>query len=243
AAIKRSLRDNRPDEIARLQSTEVIANEVWLQLYLAFPSNELLDGGLVTERIRNRYPGLITAYRPEQWIYDDPLLVLDLTKIVRSTFRACTVSADGKLFGTDKIIHFINLGRIYHSSYLSARKHGLGESEAVSQAVQLSAVSNLFLSEGTLLGMYTTGIWSNADLAANYAGFKFYRNLTEEVRIGNKVMPPMLVKQGAYWRLNDQVQPDSDFFTTFITPHWNEALNPNVYAVVTDTRVRSMLRN
>jgi hypothetical protein len=243
AAIKRSLRDNRPDETARLQSVEVIANEVWLQLYLAFPSNELLDGGLVTERIRNRYPGLITAYRPEQWIYDDPLLVLDLTKIVRSTFRACTVSADGKLFGTDKIIHFINLGRIYHSSYLSARKHGLGESEAVSQAVQLSAGSNLFLSEGTLLGMYTTGIWSNADLAANYAGFKFYRNLTEEVRIGKKVMPPMLVKQGAYWRLNDQVQPDSDFFTAFITPHWNEALNPNVYAVVTDTRVRSMLRS
>ncbi len=243
AAIKRSLRDNRPAEAARLQSTEVIANEVWLQLYLAFPSNELLDGGLVSERVRVRYPGLITAYRPEQWIYDDPLLVLDVTKIVRATFRACTVSADRKVFGTDKIIHFIHLGRIYHSSYLSARAHGLGESEAVSKAVQLSAGSNLFLSEGTLLGMYTTGIWSNADLAANYGGFKFYRNLTEEVRIGNRVMPPMLVKQGAYWRLNDQVQPDSDFFTAFITPHWNEALNPNVYASVTGTRVRSMLRN
>ncbi len=244
ATIKRSLRDNRSaDETARLQSAELIANEVWLHLYLAFPTNELLDGGLVSERVRARYPGLITAYRPEHYIYDDPLLALDVTKLVRALFRADTVSADGKLFGTDKIIHFINLGRIYHSSYLSARKQGVGESEAVSQAVQLSAGNNPFLSEGTLLGIYTTGIWSNADLAANYAGFKFYRNLTEEVRIGNKVMPPMLVKQGAYWRLNDQVQPDSDFFTAFITPHWNEALNPNVYAVVTDTRVRSMLRS
>jgi ankyrin repeat protein len=243
AAIKRSLRDNHPSEAARLQSTEVIANEVWLQLFLAFPSNELLDGGLVTDRVRTRYPGLITVYRPEQWIYDDPLLVVDLTKIVRSTFRACTVSADGKLFGTDKIIHFINLGRIYHSKYLSARKHGVAESEAVSQAVHLSAGKNLFLSEGTMLGMYTTGIWSNADLAANYAGFKFYRNLTEEVRIGNQVMPPILVKRGTYWRVNDQVQPDSDFFTAYITPHWNEALNPNVYASVTDTRVRSMVRS
>ena len=87
--------------------------------------------------------------------------------------------------------------------------------------------------------MLTTGIRSNADLAANYAGFKFYRNLTEEVRIGDRVMPPMLVRQGPYWRLNDQVQPDSDFFTAFITPHWNEALNPNVYAIVTDARVRA----
>jgi len=242
AAIRRSLRDNRPDEAARLQSTEVIANEVWLQLYIAFHSNELLDGGLVSERVRSRYPGLITAYRPEQWIYDDPLLVLDVTKLVRSFFRACTVSADGKLFGTDKMIHFINLGRIYHAKYLGAKNRGVAESEAIAQAVDLSAGGNLFLSEGTLLGMYTTGIWSNADLAANYAGFKFYRNLTEQVRIGSRVMPPMLLKHGAYWRINDQVQPDSDFFTAFVTPHWNEALNPNVYSTAADARVRSMLR-
>ena len=113
----------------------------------------------------------------------------------------------------------------------------------MAQAVQLSAGNNLLLSENGLLGMFTTGIRSNADLAANYAGLKFYRNLTEEVRIGNRVMPPMLVRQGPYWRLNDQVQPDSDFFTAFITPHWNEALNPNGYAIVTDARVRAMLRS
>ena len=53
----------------------------------------------------------------------------------------------------------------------------------------------------------------------------------------------MLVRQGPYWRLNDQVRPDSDFFTAFITPHWNEALNPNVYASVTDARMRAVLRN
>src|SRR5207344_20116 len=104
-------------------------------------------------------------------------------------------------------------------AYLSARKQGLEEPEAVARSVQLSAGNNLFLSENGLLGMLTTGIRSNGDLAANYAGFKFYRNLTEEVRIGNRVMAPMLVRQGPYWRLNDHVQPHSDFFTAFITPH------------------------
>ena len=243
AAIKRSLRDNLPAaETSRLQSPDMIAEAVYTRLFMAFPTNEFLDSSLATERMRARYPGLITVYRPELSIYDDPVLMLDLTKIVRATTRACTVKVDGKLLGTDKIIHFINLGRIYHSSYLSARKQGLGETEAVAQAVQLSTGNNLFLSEGTMLGMFTTGIWSNGDLAANYAGFKFYRNLTEEVRIGYRVMPPMLVKQGPYWRLNDQVQPDSDFFTAFITPHWNEAFNPNVYASVTDTNVRRVLR-
>src|SRR6185295_6325920 len=142
-----------------------------------------------------------------------------------------------------KIIHFLNLGHIYYSGYLSARKQGVGESEAVAQAVQLSSGDNLLLSENWLLGTLTTGIRSNADLAANYAGFKFYRNLTEEVRIGNRVMAPMLVRDGPYWKLNDQVRPDAEFFTAFITPHWNEALNPNVYAIVTDARVRAVLRD
>ena len=242
AAIKRSLRGARStDETSRLQSAEVISGELWLQLFAAFPFNESLDASLASQRMRAQYPGLITVYRPEQYIYEDPLLILDVTKLVRTFARADTVNVDGRLFGTDKVIHFIHLGHIYHSTYLGARKQGLSESDAVSQAVQVSAGNNLFLSENALLGMLTTGIRSNADLAANYAGFKFYRNLTEEVHIGNKVMPPMLVREGAYWRLDEHVRPDSDFFTAFITPHWNEALNPNVYAIVTDSRVRAML--
>ena len=243
AAIRRSLRDTGPSrETARLQSAEVISGEVWLQLFTAFPINESLDGGLVSQRMHALYPGLITAYRPEQSIYEDPVLMLDVTKIVRTFARACTVNADGNLIGTDKIIHFLNLGHIYYSTYLGAKKRGLSESEAVSEAVQVSAGNNFFLSENGLLGLLTTGIRSNGDLAANYAGFKFYRNLTEEVRIGDRIMAPMLVRDGPYWRFNDQVRPDSDFFTAFITPHWNEALNPNAYAIVTDSRVRAVLR-
>ena len=241
-AIKRSLRrDQSPtDRTLRLQSADQIAGEVWAQLFAAFPTNEILDQRLAG--LRAQYPGQIVGYAPEQSIYDDPLLLLDLTKLIRLLFRASTVSADGKLFGTDKIIHFINLGRIYHSSYLSARKQGLGEWEASSQ-MRASIASNPFLSEDWMLGMFTTGIHSNADLAADYAGFKFYRNLTEEVHIGNRVMPPMLIQEGLYWRLNNQVQPDSDFFTSFITPHWNEALNPNVYSMVSHARLRALLRS
>jgi hypothetical protein len=244
ASIRRSLRDAAPkSETARLQSEEMIAGEVWLQLFTAFPVNESLDAGLASQRMHALYPGLITAYRPEQSIYEDPVLMLDVTKVVRTLARACTVNAGGNLVGTDKIIHFLNLGHIYYSTYLSARKRGQSESEAVSEAVQLSAGNNFFLSENALLGMLTTGIRSNADLAANYAGFKFYRNLTEEVHIGNRIMPPMLSQEGLYWRLNAQVRPDSDFFTAFITPHWNEALNPNVYGIASRARLRVIVRS
>ncbi len=250
AAIKQALRGYPPardahltDATAGLQSADFVAGKVWLQLFAAFPTVEILDGRLAAERMRARYPGLITCYRPEQSIYDDPLLLLDVTKVVRALFRACTVSADGKLFGTDKIIHFIHVGRIHHSSYVAARQRGIGEWEAVARGIQLSTGNNVVVSEGWLLGMGTTGVWSNADLAADYAGFKFYRNLTEEVRIGDRVMAPMLTRQGPYWRVNDQVHADSDFFTAFITPHWNEALNPNVYAALFNAKMRAILRD
>ena len=249
AAIKRSLRphppvrDNLPvDETPELQSADYVAGKVWAQLLAAFPTNELLDNALAAQRMQAHYPGLITAYRPELSIYDDPLLALDVTKLVRVFFRAATISADGKLFGTDKIVHFIHLGRIYHSRYLSARNRGVAEAAAIAQTL-VATSGNPLVSENWLLGMFTTGIVSNADLAADYAGLKFYRNLTETIRIGNRVMPPMLVRNGPYWRLNDQVNPSSDFFTAFITPHWNEALNPNVYAAISQPRVRALLKD
>ena len=37
------------------------------------------------------------------------------------------------------------------------------------------------------------------------------------------------------------MRPDSDFFTAFITPHWNEAFNPNRYGFASRARVRTIL--
>jgi hypothetical protein len=244
AAIKESLWNNEPTaETPPLQSADYIAGQVWGKLFAAIPTNELLDAALAGDAMRSRYPGLVVAYRPEQNIYDDPLLLVDVTKMVRTFFRSSTVNVGGTLFGTDKFLHFIHVGRIYHSTYLGAREEGLTETAAVARAVQGSAGYNPLLSENGLLGMVTTGIRSNGDLAADYAGLKFYRNLTEPVRIGKALLPPMLVREGPYWRLDGRVQAGSNFFAAFITPHFNEALNPNTYLPLIDARVRAMLRS
>jgi hypothetical protein len=224
--IERSLRtDVRPSEL-RLCSPRFVAGRFGAAVR-SVTTNEV---STVNYEPAQPYPlsGPGYGYRPEQSIHDDPLLLLDITKLVRTLFRAGTVSVDGKAFGTDKIIHFIHLGHIYYSTYQSARRQGLDESTAAAQAVQLSSGDHLLLSENWLLGTFTTGIRSNADLAANYAGFMFYRNLTEPVPLGNQLMGPMLVRHGVFWRLNEQTQPDSDFFTAFVSLHWNEALNPSV---------------
>jgi Ankyrin repeats (3 copies) len=225
--------------LEQLQSSDYIAGKVWEHLFAAIPANELLDAILISEPVHAQFPGLVTMYRPVDSIYDDPLLVIDLTKVVRTFFRAGTVSAGGEVFGTDKIIHFINVGRIYHGKYETRIKRGLPEQEAIKSAIA-STSRNLLTSEDGVLGMMTTGIHSNGDLAADYAGMQFYRNLTETIRIGSRTMPPMLARDGNLWHV--QVQPDSDFFTAFITPHWNEVLNPSKYARYTSGRLRTLVR-
>jgi ankyrin repeat protein len=239
AAIRQSIESNESDrQTETLQSADYIAGKVWEHFFVAIPTNELLDATLISESVQSRYPGLVTMYRPVASIYDDPLLVIDLTKAVRTFFRAGTVSANGLEFGSDKIIHFINVGRIYHSKYETRIKRGLPPDEAAKSAIA-STSRNPLTSEDGLLGMLTTGIHSNGDLAADYAGLLFYRNLTEPVAIGSRALPPMLVRDGPYWRL--QVKPDSDFFVVFITPHWNEVLNPNRFARYTSGRMRTLV--
>ncbi|HQR56288.1 MAG TPA: ankyrin repeat domain-containing protein [Burkholderiaceae bacterium] len=228
-----------PSQLAVLQSADYIAGKVWENIFIAIPTNELLDATLITEPVQSQYPGLVTMYRPTVSIYDDPLLVIDLTKAVRTFFRSGTVSAGGNVFGTDKIIHFINIGRIYHGKYETRIKRGLPENEAIKSAIA-STSRNPLTSEDGVLGMLTTGIVSNGDLAADYAGLMFYRNLTETVHIGPRKLPPMLVRDGPYWRV--QVEPDSDFFVAFITPHWNEVLNPSKFARYTSGRMRALIR-
>lgn len=243
-AIGNSLSNGQPTaETQRLQSADFIANEVWANLFAAMPTNEAFDAALREDAIRERYPGLVVVYTPDQFIYHDPLLAIDLTKFVRTFFGSATVNVGGTLFGTDKFVHFVHMGKIYHSTYLGARDEGLTEAAAIARAVEISTGANFFLSENGLLGTMSTGIRSNADLAADYAGFKFYRNLTEPVRIGKTLLPPMLVKDGITWRLDHRVRAGSDFFAAFVTPHFNEALNPNGYLGPIGERVRKMLRD
>ena len=140
-----------PSQLHKLQSADHVAGQVWARIFNTYPTNELLDLALISPATRSRYPGLVTMYRPVESIYDDPLLMLDISKPVRAFFRAGTVSAGGVLFGTDKIIHFINVGRIYHVRYLDAVERGLSEPDAALDAVQ-STARNPLLSEDGLAG-------------------------------------------------------------------------------------------
>ena len=109
-------------------------------------------------------------------------------------FDSPTVNVHGFYLGTDKIDHFFQQGsRVLRRGEARAggwRRQRHGIAEAVARGVK---------QEHTYYGTLVSGIYSNADLAANYAGMKFYLNLRQPVRIGDRVWPPLL--ESSAWRL------------------------------------------
>lgn len=155
-------------------------------------------------------------------------------------FQAGTIKAGGVYFGTDKLLHFHQLGFDYFKHYRALRQKGLEPDEA-RQAVIKYFAEEALMAEGNGFGTLTTGIFSNADMAANNAGFKFFLNLTEPVRLLGQPREPLVVRCGVFWRVNDQVRPQSGWFGAFISDHWNEALNPNLYSASMRPHIRKIL--
>jgi hypothetical protein len=142
--------------------------------------------------------------------------------------QAGTVRAFGTYFGTDKVLHFHQVGYNYYKRYRSLLRKGLTPEDACQKVIKHYSTSSVF-SEATVFGTLLTGVYSNGDLASDYAGLKFFLNLTENVRLMGEEHNPLVVRSGDFWRLNDQVRPQSGWFRPFITDHWNEALNPCLY--------------
>jgi hypothetical protein len=217
--IRHSLHDGSPTPAtAHLQAPLTMGWALFAEFPPALLHVAALEMQVHSEEVRARYPGLLTAFMPPHWIYDNAILRLDVFRPVRNA-RTSTILVNGVYFGTDKIAHFVNVGFAYFRAYESARRAGRDTEAALRSAVNVGIGVNLFYSEHTILGGLTTGVFSNADLAANYAGFTFFRNLTEAVRVRGELRPPMLVRDGELWKLADYVRPDSDFFVQLRPRH------------------------
>jgi len=138
-------------------------------------------------------------------------------------FDSPTVHVHGYYMGTDKIDHFFQQGYEYFEMVGRKGKGGLDDADAIAVAVAHGVEQ-----EHTYYGTLATGVYSNGDLAANYAGMKFYLNLRRPVRIGERVWPPLLERTPTGWRLRPGIDPDR-LLEPFLSNHLDESLNPSRY--------------
>lgn len=118
-----------------------------------------------------------------------------------------TISVNGVLVGTDKFGHFLSQGRKFYKRWLK-----VGDE---SKAAERSAYT-----EKAIFGQMTTGSYSNADLVANYEGYRFYRSLFEDNIVGNK--PALLA-----WKQDRWIMQRPFDWSDHVNDYWDEALNIN----------------
>jgi ankyrin repeat protein len=174
-------------------------------------------------------------------VYDRALIVPIDPRKFYILWRASVICVDGVRLGTDKIGHFIHHGYNYYVAYRAAQRAGCDDAECRRRAAAIATGGHLFFSERMLLGTLTSGVVSNADLAANYLGLLFYLNLTQAVRVRGVPRPALLKLEDGQWRLAPHVRPDGDFFTVFMCDHMDEALNPNLYDGLTAAVLRQVV--
>ena len=146
-----------------------------------------------------------------------------------------TVKIYGVELGTDKIAHLFQQGYTYYRTVERARAKNPTSAEGVRKAVDWGKTT-----EKTYYGYWASGVYSNADLAANFAGLKFYENLTREIKIGDRRLAPILTLKDGFWAFNDEENLRENLLKPFISNHLNEALNPSV--VVSLFGFRSTIR-
>jgi hypothetical protein len=134
-----------------------------------------------------------------------------------------TFRINESLVGSDKLGHFLSQGRKFWQRW----QRRPDEQRAARTSARI---------EAGIFGGLTTGSYSNADLVANYEGYRFYRSLFEDEVVSGK--PAILRWQEDGWTVQ---RPFA--WSDHVNAYWDEALNPNAYAPALRRALSKRLRD
>ncbi|MGF1547478.1 MAG: hypothetical protein ACFCUG_09130 [Thiotrichales bacterium] len=179
---------------------------------------EDLFGGLVfgeIERYANALPQRFRHDTPlAQSIYQD-LSLVEAPTLVTYGALAGLIQVHGVLIGTDKLGHFFSDGQTYFRRY---HQQGLPIADTLLGGE---------ISELSVFGSMVTGIFSYADLVANFQGMRFWNRVLGEA-------PDILSQRRPHPYIacaNGRLQRTHDFdWRDYVDPAWDEAVNCNRYS-------------
>jgi len=244
AEIERSLATTDPAarsrRLERWHDPDKIAAAVARRFRDSFTETVRAERALSSSWTQRAYPGKQVANHAI-WMNFAGHIPIDPRCLIMLS-QADTVKAYGVYFGVDKLTHFHQLGWAYYKLYRSLQRKGMSEAAAYSKVLHCYARTD-FLAEANIFGTIGTGVYSNADMAANHMGFKFFVNLSGKVILQGRELEPLVVRCGMFWRVNYHVRPQSGWLAPYFSDHWNEALNPSLYDPTMRPGIRRVLRS
>lgn len=232
-----AIRDNRfkaeisttqPGRRYRLREIEKMSTETYLahQLYRAigrgFPKVRIEGLAQDAAQVHPQQPAIYYT-RYSESIYSGTALARPLNLVAVQP----TVLLHGVYCGTDKLGHMLQQGYEYYEDFMDELEDGRAPGECYAEAVD-GGVGQ----ENGIYGRIPSGTYSNADLASNYAGLKFYLNLARPVRIGDRIEPPLLIYDDEHgWVFNEDAwyRWGGGLIEPFVSEHFSEAKNPPHY--------------
>lgn len=205
------------EKLAYLRSNDAVAGEVYASLGTGLPPFTSSGSWMESHHFLKSPARYKTDYKHSIFTAS-PLNYLTISSTVRLYETE---------FGTDKIAHFFQQGFTYYEIYNRARRRGASEREAFAKAFVWGRKT-----ERTIYGYWISRTFSNADLAANFAGLKFYLGLTADLKIGEEMRPAALVLQHGVWTFNSAAPISENLLRPFISNHFNEAFNPSIFSNV-----------
>lgn len=113
-------------------------------------------------------------------------------------------------FGDDKFGHLFGFGKRYYRKYLTYRQYEDSTEAAIDRVIRWGVMS-----ENTVVGIGVGGIFSHADLEANYQGLRFARQFCE----GDA---PYLSQHESGWQLTREID-----IVEYVNPYFDESYNPS----------------
>jgi hypothetical protein len=156
--------------------------------------------------------------------YDHPWLLPFLGRVI---WLADSIRLSGRIVGIDKINHFIREGL---SHWRAAGRPGGDIADVLARELG-SPARRWSMTERGLKGLALTGVLSYADLAASYAGYRYWRDLLSLDGPGAYV--------GRDARSGQYVQRRRVTFADYVTDAWDEAINCSAFlpAAARDVRI------
>lgn len=219
--------DEEQEKLARLRSEDCVALEVYNLLGAGFPPFTKSETWINTHQFKAQPARYKTGYKKSIF------LILPINYLTISP----TVNLYQSQLGTDKIAHFFQQGYSYYKIYKRARSKGMSGNEAAQKAVRWGQKT-----ERTFYGTFVSGVFSNADLGANYAGMKFYLGLAQPIKIGNIIKPAIVRLKNGVWTFEQGADLKQWLIKPFISNHFNEALNSSIFVKGLSSFVRQSVR-
>lgn len=228
ACVSPAKKSSCSDKLTYLRSETAIADEVYRRLG---------SGNLFVTKTGNWFKKHKFAATPDRYKIDFLHSFYVFTPANYVTISP-TIKMYGIELGYDKIEHILQQGHKYYSIKRKALAKDLSESAAEKKAVDWGKRS-----EKTFFGYWVSGVYSNGDLYANYAGLKFYEGLARSINVGGQTRPAIVSFVEGKWRMNSNQDMNAAILKPFINEGLNEAINPSVYAFNVLPTVRRVVKN